>query len=219
MPNWVTNKIQAPEHVIRFMMNAEGRIDFNTIASFEGPNNWDGIYGDSEDAAERACGISVNGNPLLGALQESNRNRINLRTMMDDNFNQFIGMLENFRACGYLHSMEFARDVWGTKWNACEPIANPDEGHCQFDTAWSCPLAVLEKLSARFPDESIMVTYADEDIGSNCGTFTLKNGQMIEKDIAPNWRDMNDAEKAKWKAFAYDVKGLEPDPEDEEDGH
>jgi hypothetical protein len=214
MPNWVTNKVQAPSHVIRAMLNSDGRVDFNMAAPFSGPNNWDGIYGDAEEAAEMACGIPVNGHPLIAALQSSNRDRINLRTMREESFKQFIGMLENYRACGYLHSMSFARDVWGTKWNACEPHADPDAGTCQFDTAWSCPVGVLAKVSERFPNNSITVTYADEDIGSNCGTFTLKAGKMVEQNIAPNWQDLDDAAKAKWKAFAYQVIGREPEEEE-----
>ncbi|MFX8075192.1 hypothetical protein ABTK71_19920, partial [Acinetobacter baumannii] len=78
-----------------------------------------------------------------------------------------------------------ARKVWGTKWNACESSASPEEGKASFDTAWSRPEGVLRELSKRFPDDVITVTFADEDIGSNCGTFSLKAGETIESDIAP----------------------------------
>jgi hypothetical protein len=216
MPKWVTNKIEAPEHVIRAMMNSEGRIDFRMAAPVPGPHDdWDGIYGDAETAAQAVLDIALSDNPLLAMLEKSNRERIDIARMSEDSFRQFVGMLENYRACGYLHSMDFARKVWGTKWNACEPIAEPDEGRCKFDTAWSCPTGALMKVSERFPDDTITVTYADEDIGSNCGTFTLKAGQVVEQDIAPPWRDMTDAEKARWEAFACEVKGrsLEPDEE------
>lgn len=215
MPNWVTNKVQAPSHVILAILNADGRVDFNTVAPFEGPNNWDGICMDAEMVAEMVCGIQVDTHPLIGALQASNRERCDLRKMREESFRQMFGMLENYRACGHLHRMAFARDVWGTKWNAHESKAEPDEGHCQFDTAWSCPMGVLVKISERFPDDIIAVTYADEDIGSNCGTFTMKAGKTVEEDVAPRWRDMDEATKAKWKAFAYQVKGWEPETEDE----
>lgn len=217
MPNWVTNKIEAPEHVIRAMLNGEGRVDFNVAAPFPGPHgDWDGIYGDAETAAESVLGVALSNNPLLAMLERSSRERIDIAGMREESFRQFVGMLENYRACGYLHSMDFARKVWGTKWNACEPIAEPDEGRCKFDTAWSCPTGALMKVSERFPDDAITVTYADEDLGSNCGTFTLKAGQIVKQDIAPSWIDMTDAEKAKWEAFACEVTGrsLEPDEED-----
>lgn len=218
MPNWITNKIAAPEHVIRAMLNADGRIDFNTCAPFEGPNDCDGILCDAEEAAEIVCGIPMNSHPLIASLQAGNRAAFDIKKLDEEGFRQFVGMVENYRACGYLHSMDFARKVWGTKWNACEPEAFPDEGRCQFETAWSCPDGVLKKLSERFPDDEIAVTYADEDIGSNCGTFTLKAGQVVKEDIAPAWSDMTEEQKAKWKSFAYEVKGRDPkDYEDEED--
>ena len=210
MPNWVTNKIAAPESVIRSMLNAEGRIDFNICAPFEGPNSWDGIRLDAEEAAEIVRGIPMNTHPLIASLQAGNRATFDIKKLDEEGFRQFVGMVENYRACGYLHDMDFALKVWGTKWNACEPEAFPDEGRCQFETAWSCPTGVLTKLSERFPDDAIDVTFADEDIGSNCGTFTLKAGQIVKEDIAPAWRDMTEEERTKWKAFAYEVKGRDP---------
>lgn len=216
MPNWVTNKLQTSERVISAMLNEAGEIDFNTAAPFPGPNDeWDAISMDAEMAAKVVCGTPVDSHPLIGALQASNRERINLRTMREDCFKQFIGMLENYRACGYLHSMDFARKVWGTKWNACRPKAEPAEGRCEFETAWSCPEGVLKKVSERFPDDTITVTFADENIGSNCGTFTLKAGQIVEQNIAPRWRDLDDAGKARWRDFAYQVTGRQPEPEEE----
>ncbi len=212
MPNWVTNKVQAPEHVIRAMMNAEGVIDFNTAAPFPGPcgADWDGIFMDAEEAAEITCDIPTNDHPLIAALQASSRKKFDIKKLSDKSFEQFIGMVRNYRACGYMHSMDFNRKVWGTKWNACQPKAEPENGRCEFETAWSCPEGVLVKVSERFPDDAITVTYADEDIGSNCGTFTLKAGKIVEQDIAPSWRDLDDAGKAKWKAFAYQVTGRDP---------
>ena len=112
--------------------------------------------------------------------------------------------------------MEFARKIWGTKWNACKSTANADEGKTSFDTAWSCPEGVLVELSKRFPEDVIKVVFADEDIGSNCGTFALKAGEIVESNIAPRWSDMTDQQKATWKAFAYEVTGRTPDPEEED---
>jgi hypothetical protein len=162
MPNWVTNKVQAPSHVIRAMLNDEGRVDFNKAAPFPGPRgaDWDGIYGDAETAAEAVLGIALHSNPLIAALEQSNREQVDIKGMREESFRQFLGMLENYRACGYLHGMDFARKVWGTKWNACEPKAEPDEGRCEFETAWSCPMGVLVKVSERFPEDAITVTAA-----------------------------------------------------------
>lgn len=217
MPNWVTNKVQAPSHVIRAMLNADGVVDFDTVAPFPGPcgSDWSGISCAAEEAAEIICGVPVSVNPLIGAMQASARERVDIKKLDDESFEQFVGMVRNWRACGYLHNMDYARKEWGTKWNACAPKADPEAGTCQFDTAWSCPTGVLSKLSERFPDDPITVTYADEDIGSNCGTFTLKAGRIVEQDIAPNWSALDDAGKAKWESFAYQVTGREPEAEED----
>lgn len=218
MPNWVTTRISAPKHVIEAMMNDDGRIDFKKMAPFPGPRDeWDGFCMAAEEAAEIVCGVPLNDHPLVAQLQAANRKSFDITKLSERSFDQFVGFLQNYRACGYLHSMDFARKVWGTKWNACNSVANPDEGTASFDTAWSCPEPVLVTLSQRFPDDEISVTYADEDIGSNCGTFTLKGGAIVESDIAPQWRDQSDEEKKKWRAFAYQVKGWEPEPDESDE--
>ena len=213
MPNWITNKIEAPSHVIAAMVNAEGRIDFRNFAPFPGPRgeDWTGIYGDAETAAEAVIKRPFDSHPTLAMLQASNRRDVDITKLSDASFQQFVGMLENFRACGYLHNTEWARDKWGTKWNACDQSHDVTAGTAQFDTAWACPDPVLHELAKRFPDDEIKVTYADEDIGSNCGQFTLKGGEVISGDIAPAWSDMTDDQKNKWRMFAYKVKGYSDD--------
>jgi hypothetical protein len=212
MPNWVTNNIQAPSHVIQAILNDEGDVDFNTVAPFPGPNdNWGGISMGAETAAQAACNAPLSDSPVLAALEADSRRRVDIKELTDSCFEQFIGMLQNYRACGYFHSMHFAREVWGTKWNAYRPWAKPDEGRCGFDTAWACPEGVLVKLSERFPEDTITVIYADEDIGANCGTFVLKGGVVIEQDIAPHPREMEPDVREKWTRFACDVKGFDPE--------
>lgn len=217
MPNWVTNNITASPAVITAMLNSEGRIDFDNMAPFPGEHNWDGISMAAEEAAEAVLGVPVACNPLLAMLQTDSRSKIDIKAMRDDCFEQFVGMLRNHRKCGYLHSMDFARKVWGTKWNACDQSHDVAQGTATFETAWSCPEGVLVELSKRFPEEEIAIEFADEDIGSNCGSFTLKGGASIASDIAPAWRDQTDEMKAKWKAFAHKVRGSDPaDYEDDE---
>ncbi|WP_252109089.1 MULTISPECIES: hypothetical protein [unclassified Halomonas] len=216
MPNWVTNQVNAPKHVIEAMTNSEGRIDFRLAAPFPGPNNeWNGIIGDAEQAAEIVCATPLSNHPGLRALQEGNRSRFDIRTLSEESFKQFVGMVENYRACGYLHSMCFAREIWGTKWNACESQSSPKEGLARFDTAWACPNGVLIEVSKRFPDDVIEVIFADEDIGSNCGKFKLKAGEVFDSETSPGWGEMDEEQRAKWSAFALEVKGWDPEEEDQ----
>ena len=215
MPNWVTNKVKAPSHVIRAMMNDKGDIDFGTVLPFPGKHlACEGISVAAETAAEAVLNMPLSDHPLLASLESANRRDIDIKGMLEDAFQQFVQMLENFRACGYLHGMDFARKVWGTKWNACEPQADADAGECSFETAWSCPEPFFLALSKRFPTDRIEVTFADEDIGSNCGTFAVLGGAIVEQDIAPKWGSMSADDQAKWRAFAYGVKGWEPEEEE-----
>ena len=64
---------------------------------------------------------------------------------------------------------------WGTKWNAgyTEII---DRDTIQFDTAWSNPAPILQKLGELHPAIRIEHWWADEDIGSNTGHRILFDG-------------------------------------------
>lgn len=74
---------------------------------------------------------------------------------------------------------EWNRDNWGTKWNGydLEITEQDDIVTLRFDTAWSHPYPVVEKLSKRFPDDELHVRYADEDLGSNLGEYTIKDDE------------------------------------------
>lgn len=65
---------------------------------------------------------------------------------------------------------EYCINSWGTKWNACD-VEWKSNDHVRFQTAWSMPRPVYEKLHELFPDIQFSVDYADEDIGTNCGTL------------------------------------------------
>jgi hypothetical protein len=68
---------------------------------------------------------------------------------------------------------------WGTKWD-CYSHSEFEESQITFDTAWSTPMRALGILSRMFDDLTIEVKYADEDFGSNVGTYTLQGGDIID---------------------------------------
>lgn len=77
---------------------------------------------------------------------------------------------------------------WGTKWNAYDVAwEDLDDGRVQlnFDTAWSHPEPVITALSKKFPYEVLEVRYADEDLGSNCGTYKIRDGIAYDGVIDP----------------------------------
>lgn len=67
---------------------------------------------------------------------------------------------------------------WGTKWNSCDNEII-DGQHIVFRTAWSMPNEVFIALSKKYHTR-IIVEYADEDLGYNCGTRKYNNGKIVE---------------------------------------
>lgn len=68
---------------------------------------------------------------------------------------------------------------WGTKWD-CYSHRGESDSSIIFETAWSTPIRALLKLSELYPDITIEVKYADEDFGSNVGTYTLQDGTIVD---------------------------------------
>ena len=66
---------------------------------------------------------------------------------------------------------------WGSKWNVYH--YRHQGGEVWFETALMHPWPVLEALSRQFPDDVFVVSYADEDIGSNAGAYDMKGGKLL----------------------------------------
>lgn len=62
---------------------------------------------------------------------------------------------------------------WGTKWNAYHSNLDKYNNTIEFDTAWACPIPVLEQLATICDEYGVWFEgkWADEDAGSNTGTF------------------------------------------------
>lgn len=102
---------------------------------------------------------------------------------------------------------------WGTKWNSYA-IKVEMETHTKFkfQTAWSTPHPIFIKLSQMEPKLVFHVDYADEDIGSNCGSYTIEDGEEIERRSFPHYSKLS-------QQFAKTLWGWEDEDEDEdEDG-
>ena len=88
---------------------------------------------------------------------------------------------------------------WGTKWNAYD--VDVTDKCIQFDTAWSCPepiVKALTKLGVPFTWE-----YADEDIGSNLGTWQFRGaGQQLTFTEFPE--EDRDREACRIKGYDWD---------------
>lgn len=80
---------------------------------------------------------------------------------------------------------EWAIRNWGTKWNASETFCSddgPGDKSIEFQTAWDTPDPILMALSREYPEEMMLVVYADEDAGGyNCGALLVKNGSVLRE--------------------------------------
>lgn len=95
------------------------------------------------------------------------------RNLYTIDFNKIIKMPEEIRNSDAWY--DWSIDNWGTKWNSFGYDCITDNTNestdyaLMFCTAWSAPHPVIEELSQKYPDIEIFHTWADEDIGSNCG--------------------------------------------------
>jgi len=93
----------------------------------------------------------------------------------DEDFDQFIKVLNCKRKYGEYYWYDFNISNWGTKWNAYEQkMLAPNILY--FETAWSPPCPVIEELSQMFPKLKFNLSWADEDIGSHQGCLRYHVG-------------------------------------------
>jgi hypothetical protein len=98
--------------------------------------------------------------------------------MPDDIFRGNLGQEERAKY-GEKNWYDWSMEHWGTKWDASE--SNVQGNTVYFETAWTCPVDVLKELGKKVG--GLLVFYADEDTGSNCGGFLVKSdGHIIELD-------------------------------------
>lgn len=105
----------------------------------------------------------------------------NVSDLSEEEFNVFIQCLKNYRQHGSVSWYEWSRINWGTKWNAYDQNDKRNTNDTiYFQTAWSSPIFLIQKLSKMFPLVKISLAYADEDRGSNTGIILFENGEPIE---------------------------------------
>lgn len=189
MPNHITNKLKASPEVIAALNGPEAAVDFNSqipmppelriTADCAATNLAELITGQME--LRPSSGNMLESLKLSNVIRDlTERGGINgFKT--DQDFENFIQMLRNWRKHKALCWYDWACEHWATKWNAYDIETETD--HVQFDTAWSAPHPVIAALAAKFPDERIEHQWADEDIGSNLGHRVYHFGAVTEIEI------------------------------------
>ena len=203
MPNWVENRlsyngneteIKEMLEKIRYDNATIGTIDFNKIIPM--PKSLDIECGSRTDK-----GIEMVKNYLENLPAELKGKEGTYEEVLEDLHNHSadisddeekkiwdIGVtaVDNLYKYNAPTWYEWCNDNWNTKWNACGYDENTDYSDSDFiwfQTAWSAPVPVIQKLSEMYPNIELTLEFADEDLGQNCGEMKFKDGDIFEEYI------------------------------------
>ena len=149
---------------------------------------------------------------LYNSLDEKYKNRKEIFTKTDakrqeEDYKFGEQKYKNIKKYGAADWYPWSINNWGTKWdcnNARLITENENELIYEFETAWSVAAEALAALSEQFPKVTISVLYADEDIGSNCGMFQIKDSCEIFE-----WFPEDEHHES--HIYAQNVWGYDPD--------
>lgn len=196
MPNYVTTKLtfrgskEFVEQLVNAVKTKESAFDFNKIIPMpQSLNITSGSYTERgmQYLLLKSKSSSIfwtNDERSFVEKMESSKNSEDEKER--DYFDECLKLgriaLENIAKYGAPTWYEWCIAHWGTKWNACDVDDNDLPYSITFQTAWSFPYPVIQKLSEMFPEVKIGFIFADEDCGSNTGrgTFVAGEEQNVE---------------------------------------
>jgi hypothetical protein len=149
-------------------------------------------------------------NKIIPMPEELEETTFPVRIVTEEEYNKGNGITQEMKdklieKYGHADWYSWRNANWGTKWNAYDQSSD-DHGQITFNTAWNTPLSVMKKLSEQYPDATFNVRYADEDLGYNCGEYTIQNGET-EWDYIGNQDEQSNE-------FACEIWGVENEEED-----
>lgn len=196
MPNHITTKIEFYgeqgniDKVLDFIKGDGECIDFNKIIPMP-----ESLNIESGSTTDRAIAYYVterltipveqtNLNALISNMFDNNWAREVVRRVaesaktesaeeMEKLYNMGKQYMFNRENYGFYTWYDWCRANWGTKWNAYDSNFDKDGNVIEFDTAWSCPIPVLDALAELCDEHDVYFIgkWADEDSGHNVGTF------------------------------------------------
>lgn len=226
MPNWVENKlsyngneaeIKEMLEKIKYDNSTIGTIDFNKIIPM--PKSLDIECGSRTDK-----GIEMVKNYLENLPAELKGKEGTYEEVLEDLHNHSadisddeekkiwdIGVtaVDNLYKYNAPTWYEWCNDNWNTKWNACGYDENTDYSDSDFiwfQTAWSAPVPVIQKLSEMYPNIELTLEFADEDLGQNCGEMKFKDGDIFEEYIPQTGKEAIEFAARVWE---YDLSDFQ----------
>jgi hypothetical protein len=164
MPNHITNLLEVhgePQRVkdfFAFIAGENGAMDFNKVIPMPESLN-------IEDSSLGEIGMKY-------WLSKSTAVKERFDRLSDTDKEKALELgkkyIHNKKRYGHTTWYGWARDNWGTKWNAYN-INTWDGNTIEWNTAWSGSEAIIEKLVELFPDLEFDYWYDDEDAGYNVG--------------------------------------------------
>lgn len=196
MPNHVTNMItfsgdpEAIRKILDEIKNEEdgpGSIDFNKIIPMppelnieSGSRTTEGLKAYSAFAEIYALGQDPDKIDLLHIPEDREKYFLEQRKDIDPKtWKLGKAAFRNLQRFGSATWYAWCTKHWGTKWNAYD--CRCDGEKLSFLTAWSAPRPVLRELSRLYPEIGITHSWADEDIGHNCGRYQYLAGHITEE--------------------------------------
>ena len=178
MPNWISNEVKLTgkkeqvEALLKFVKSEDRGFDFNKIAPI--PKELEGTQAPTKIISKKEYDEQEK-RLAKGELNEDEQRFGLSRGLTKELSDEYINRFGTDNWYNWQHSN------WGTKWNASEIIVSEDSVF--FNTPWSTPAPIFEKLSELFPEVVISIRFADEDFGHNVGEFSLLNGLEIDSNI------------------------------------
>ena len=195
MPNWVYNKMtfdcsaEKVNAIKDFVRGEDSTFDFNKLILMPEELN---LVSGSDETIARSCAVARRAGKKTSDEYEKPWATGRSFEEWADLGEKYLSNIEKYGASTWY---DWSWNHWGTKWNASDPWW--DDYSVTFNTAWNTPEPIFKKISELFPDAPFHVEFADEDIGSNCGTIDYDdNGFTVEY--------VNDYE------FACNVLGYDP---------
>lgn len=165
MPNWVTINMcvkGTPEELKAFretMTTEESEFDFNALIPMpDGLDIESGSYGEVGYAAFYGDASSVLAYPWVR--REGVTTVDELHALLDRESSEYrvqgAQYFHNMMTYGFKTWSDWSRYNWGTKWDARDVYVDMEkegdgELHYHFNTAWTYPAPVMDKLLERFP--------------------------------------------------------------------
>lgn len=197
MPNWVLNKVQfnGNEEDVKklreFVKSEETVFDFDKIVPMPEELN---ITSGSEETIAIACAKARRNGETTSSEFEKSWAKGRTFDEWADLGEKYLSNLEKYGATTWY---DWRWDNWGTKWNSSDAYWD-SENEVSFSTAWNAPEFIYRKLAELFPDIPFRVSFADEDLGSNCGLFDY-DGRFFSVSFVDDYE------------FACEIWGIDPE--------